>query len=117
MIAVAANLVSPKAHGIFMIAAGKSLSTTDFLSPCTFTMMSFARRIFRRNGKKAERLTIGPFADTDTDRPTEEEHVETPTKMAQTNGISIQREQTPVDTNVVPPGRVISTSMMRQGMS
>ena len=35
------------------------------------------------------------------------------TTMAQVNGL--YRETTPIDTSIVPPGRVISTSMMRQG--
>ena len=47
-----------------------------------------------------------------------EEYVRTPRKMAQINGNPRdQRESTPVDMSVVPPGRVISTSMMRQGIS
>lgn len=78
-------------------------------------MLDFAHRILRRTGK---RIRLTADASTETGQTlASEEYADTPTKMAQTNGIGvgIVREQTPVDTSVVPPGRVISTSMMRHG--
>lgn len=75
-------------------------------------MYALSAWILRKTGKRRRRLTDDP--------PTEsyqsiEEHASADSGMAQTNGI--HRETTPVDTSIVPPGRVISTSMMRQGQN
>lgn len=75
-------------------------------------MAIFTLWLQRRPGKKKVHEADNTSAET-ADTETAQEHAQ-PAAMAQTNGI--QRESTPVDTSVVPPGRVISTSMMRQGM-
>lgn len=77
-----------------------------------YGMASFSAWLMRKTGKRRKKranleCTEQPHRDTKKD------HVEVSTVMAQANGI--HREVTPVDTNIVPPGRVISTSMMRQG--
>lgn len=62
--------------------------------------------------QRSRGIVVIPSADPT--RPSEED-AEAPVTMAQVNGIQReQRESTPIDTSVVPPGRVISTSMMRQ---
>ena len=79
-------------------------------------MLNLAHRILRRTGKRTKILTDDTCTETGNTLANEG-YVDTPTIMAQTNGIAVgmQREQTPVDTSMVSPGRVISTSMMRQG--
>lgn len=72
-------------------------------------MLHFMARTTRKTAKGGEKLTNTVNAASSDN----EEHADTSKDMAQANGIN--RESTPVDTTVVPPGRVISTSMMRQG--
>ena len=74
-------------------------------------MANFATWIQRRTGKRRKKRTDSLIAEPDTIN-TVEEHVETSLDMAQPNGV--HRQSTPIDTSVVPPGRVISSSMMRQ---
>lgn len=77
-------------------------------------MVNFTQKLWRETGKRVRQLTQSGRTET---VEAEAEHANTPVvplTMSQVNGI--HREQTPVDTAVVPPGRVISSSMMRQGM-
>ncbi|KAK5940630.1 mother-specific HO expression [Knufia obscura] len=73
-------------------------------------MANFTAWILRRKtGKRKRHSTNVAFTEA-SDK--EEEYVDPSANMAQANGI--HREKTPIDTSIVPPGRVISTSMMRQ---
>ena len=75
-------------------------------------MHAFSAWVLRRTGKRRKKVANTQVAEK---YQSTTEHVTADSGMAQTNGI--HREITPVDTNIVPPGRVISTSMIRQGQN
>lgn len=73
-------------------------------------MHVFSAWIMRKTGKRLKKIANGRELENNQSI---EEYVDADSGMAQTNGM--HRETTPIDTSIVPPGRVISTSMMRQG--
>lgn len=76
-------------------------------------MCNFAGKLLRRKQGDDRELTR---LDQNRSEESAKEYAKAPTNpltMSQTNGI--HREQTPVDTGIVPSGRVVSNSMMRQG--
>lgn len=107
--AIPVELVQPQSYGITLLAVNHpGTFTTRYLHD----MASFSAWLMRKTGKRRKkRANSGNTEHYTSD--TKKDHVEVSTVMAQANGI--YREATPVDTNIVPPGRVISTSMMRQG--
>lgn len=76
-------------------------------------MFNLPQKLWRETGKRVRLLTRPGRTDTPEVEEEHEHYPASPSIMSQTNGI--HREQTPVDTAVVPQGRVISNSMMRQG--
>ncbi|KAK6367500.1 mother-specific HO expression [Lithohypha guttulata] len=115
--AVPVDLVQPKVHGIALVVSqGKSSlyrteQATTF-SATSLGMTGISTWVQRKTGKRRKKRANGAIAADPESINVEQEHVEAPSRMAQTNGV--HRELTPTTTSIVPPGRVISTSMMRQ---
>ncbi len=114
VIAVPADPVRPKSRGIILVTTpGTSTPSAHHKwASDSHRMANFTAWILRRKTGKRKRHSTNVILAGPSDK--EVEHVDLSANMAQTNGI--HREKTPVDTSVVPPGRVISTSMMKQGV-
>lgn len=116
--AVPVDLVQPKVHGIALIVSQGKSSRFRTEQATTFPvtglgMTGFSTWVQRKTGKRRKKRANDAIAADLESIDIEQEHAEVPSRMAQTNGI--HRELTPTTTSIVPPGRVISTSMMRQG--
>lgn len=88
-----------------------NMNTTPRQNACT--MVKLIEKLWRGTGKRVRELTSLRRTET---VETVKEHADVPAShstMSQANGI--HREQTPIDTTIVPQGRVVSNSIMRQG--